>query len=37
MLFAATETAGENAPELLELIRLIVPGLVNERESLLLK
>jgi hypothetical protein len=37
MLFVATETAGENAPELLELIWLIEPGLAKERESLLLK
>jgi hypothetical protein len=37
MLFVATETAEENAPELLELIWLIEPGLASERESLLLK
>jgi hypothetical protein len=37
MLFVATETAGENAPEFLELIWLIELGLASERESLLLK
>jgi hypothetical protein len=37
MLFVAFETPGENAPELLELIWLIVPDLASERESLLLK
>jgi len=37
MLLVAFETAGENAPELLELIPLVVPGLESERESLLLK